>query len=336
MKPRNIIITLVVLALMIGSRFVLPVKQVPEVSVAAEVLFRPGGYPFTNSILMTLLVDVILVGLAIAGTASMKLIPGGLQNFWEMAVDTFYGLGVSIDPRNIARMFTLVATIFFFFLFSNLLALVPGVGSIGVCRTREAALINPLPAGEQAPAPSAEEQATEVQRGIEASGGACGAYRNEQTGGQEAEVLVPLFRAPSADLNTTLAVAVISFLFIEYYGFKTLGLGYLGKFFNFKEGPIMTFVGFIELISEFVRIPAFAFRLFGNIFAGEVMLGVMAFLIPLLLPFPFYGLELFVAVIQAFIFAALTMAFVNQATTGHAEHDSQGEHVEASPADIAH
>jgi F-type H+-transporting ATPase subunit a len=320
---------------MIGSRLLFPVQELPEVSVAAEVIGRPFGFPFTNSLLMTLVVDAVLILLVLFGLSRMSAVPRGLQNMLELAVDTFYNLGVSIDRRNIARMFTLVATIFFFVLFSNFLALVPGVGSIGVCRSHHDALIN-VPAEEEAAAPfNEEEHAEEVRRG-DIANGTCGVHFDEHTGHEEAYVLVPLFRSPSADLNTTLMIALVAFVAIEYFGFKDLGIGYLGKFINFKEGPLIFVVGIFELISEFVRILSFSFRLFGNIFAGEVVLAVMAFLVPWLLPLPFYGLEVFVAFMQAFIFAALTMAFINQATTAHHEADAHGGHVEASPVDSAH
>jgi len=130
------------------------------------------------------------------------------------------------------------------------------------------------------------------------------------------EVLVPLFRGVTADINTTLALALISVALIQYYGFKSLGLGYLKKYFNFK-GPIDFFVGILELVSEFSKIISFAFRLFGNIFAGEVLLTVMAFLFPFILPLPFLGLELFVGLIQALVFTMLSLVFLKLATSHH-------------------
>lgn len=129
---------------------------------------------------------------------------------------------------------------------------------------------------------------------------------------------VPLLRAPSADLNMTLALALSSVGLIQYFGFKSLGAGYLNKFFNFKN-PIFTFVGILELISELAKVISFAFRLFGNIFAGEVLLAVTAFLIPVVVPIPFYGLEVFVGFIQALVFSMLTLVFLNMATV-RAEH----------------
>lgn len=129
---------------------------------------------------------------------------------------------------------------------------------------------------------------------------------------------IPLFRSGSADLNMTLSLALIAFFAIQYTGFKTLGARYLKKFFNFSN-PISIFVGILELVSEFSKIISFAFRLFGNIFAGEVLLTVIAFLMPLFAPLPFLGLELFVGFIQALVFSMLTAAFISLAAAkeGH-------------------
>ncbi len=126
------------------------------------------------------------------------------------------------------------------------------------------------------------------------------------------KAFVPLFRAGTADLNTTLGFALVSILVIQLAGFKTLGFGYLKKFINFKS-PINFFVGILELVSEFSKIISFAFRLFGNIFAGEVLLTVIAFLMPVLAPIPFMGLELFVGFIQALVFSMLTSVFLSLA-----------------------
>ena len=122
-------------------------------------------------------------------------------------------------------------------------------------------------------------------------------------------------------MNTTLAIALIAMVTIHFWGFSALGFGHLGKFINFKEGPVGFFVGILEAIGEVAKIISFTFRLFGNIFAGEVLLIAMAFLFPLIGLIPFLGLELFVGAIQAFIFAMLTLVFAVMATTAHG-----GEH----------
>lgn len=132
------------------------------------------------------------------------------------------------------------------------------------------------------------------------------------------KAFVPLFRAGTADLNTTLALSLVAVLIIQISGIKTLGVSYLKKFINFSN-PIMFFVGILELISEFSKIISFTFRLFGNIFAGEVLLTVIAFLMPIIVPLPFLGLELFVGFIQALVFSMLTCVFLSLATVkeGH-------------------
>jgi F-type H+-transporting ATPase subunit a len=126
--------------------------------------------------------------------------------------------------------------------------------------------------------------------------------------------LVPLLRGGTADLNITLAISIVAVFMIQVFGYKSLGLNYFKKFINFSN-PINFFVGFLELISEFAKVMSFSFRLFGNIFAGEVLLAVIAFLLPLFIPLPFIGLEIFVGFIQALVFATLTLVFINIATT---------------------
>lgn len=137
---------------------------------------------------------------------------------------------------------------------------------------------------------------------------------------KEGTKLIPLFRGPTADLNTTLALALIAVFTVQFYGIKSVGSKiYLSKFINFSN-PINFYVGILELISEISRILSFAFRLFGNIFAGEVLLAVIAFLIPIIVPLPFLGLEIFVGFIQALVFAMLTAVFLASATSEHADH----------------
>lgn len=131
------------------------------------------------------------------------------------------------------------------------------------------------------------------------------------------EVMAPVLRGSTADLNTTIALALVAFFAIQYLGVKHLGLKtYASKFFNFTN-PLNFVIGLFELISEFSRVISFSFRLFGNIFAGEVMLAIIAFLVPVLIPFPFLVMEIFVGVLQAFVFAMLTAVFVNLAISHH-------------------
>ena len=144
---------------------------------------------------------------------------------------------------------------------------------------------------------------------------------------RSASGVVPLFRSPAADLNFTIALALLTLTFINIIGISVAGFkGRLKIFFNFKS-PIAFFVGILELISEFAKIISFSFRLFGNVFAGEVLLTVIAFLLPYLAPLPFMFLEIFVGFIQAFIFGMLTLVFISMAVSGgHEEHPAVANH----------
>lgn len=138
--------------------------------------------------------------------------------------------------------------------------------------------------------------------------------------GETEHVLIPLLRAPTSDLNFTIALAIIAVLSVNILGAMAVGMRtHAGKFFNLKN-PIYTFVGLLELVSEFVKIISFSFRLFGNVFAGEVLLIIIGFLGPYFLPLPFLFLEVFVGFIQAFIFAMLTLVFIGMSVSHQAEH----------------
>ena len=127
----------------------------------------------------------------------------------------------------------------------------------------------------------------------------------------------PLLRGADADLNTTLSLALISVIFTQIYAIKELGFAtYIKKFINLTN-PIVFFTGFLEIISELSKIISFSFRLFGNIFAGEVLLAIVSFLIPILASFPFLAYEVFVGFIQALVFAALTAIFISIAIQPH-------------------
>lgn len=129
----------------------------------------------------------------------------------------------------------------------------------------------------------------------------------------------PMFRSPASDLNFTIALAIISVVAANLIGVVVIGWkAHFGKFFTLKN-PVFTFVGLLEFISEFVKIVSFSFRLFGNVFAGEVLLVIIGFLVPYFVPLPFLVLELFVGMIQAFIFAMLTLVFIGMAVEHHEE-----------------
>lgn len=140
---------------------------------------------------------------------------------------------------------------------------------------------------------------------------------NEVT--EHGKVFVPLFRTANSDLNMTLILAIVAVIFIQVFGIMMLGFfKYSHKFFkNPIKDPIGAFTGILELVSEVARMISFSFRLFGNIFAGEVLLVIISFLLPYGAPLPFLFLELFVGLIQAVVFATLTLVFIKIATVDH-------------------
>lgn len=133
-------------------------------------------------------------------------------------------------------------------------------------------------------------------------------------------LFVPLFRAPAADLNFTIILGIVSVFSVQFLGVLAVGFGrHFNKYFTLKN-PLLTFVGLLEFIAEFVKIISFSFRLFGNVFAGEVLLIIIGFLVPYIIPLPFLFLEVFVGFIQALIFSMLTLVFVAMAVREDTVH----------------
>lgn len=232
-----------------------------HVVLKAEQVGSLFGLPITNSLLMTWLVIGLFAIFTVFFRKSLAQIPGKLQAGIEWMFEGLLSyMTATFESEHYAkRYFPLVMTIFLFVLTSNLLAFMPGIGSVVV-------------AGEHG--------------------------------------LVPLLRAPAADLNFTLALAFISFFVIEIAGLAALGTWkYAGKYINLKS-PVGFLVGIIEFISNLSRLISLSFRLFGNIFAGEVMLMVAGFFFAYFLPIPLLAFEVFVAFIQALVFALLTLIFI--------------------------
>ena len=304
--PRRRNITIGVLVLVVAS-FFLKVPE-PHVSLAAEPLLQNGPDWFTNALFSTILVDIVIIIVAIIGRASLKEIPSGFGNFVEFSIESLYNLTESVAGKNARRFFPIAATIFIFVIFSNYVDVLPGVGSIGVWHE---------PEGEHALV--VEQPMASLDGGLVLASDAAAPAAEEGE-----RLFVSFLRPPSADLNVTLALAIIVMVMVQYYGASALGLKYFKKFFNFGGkgfmGAIFAVVGILELISEIAKVISFSFRLFGNIFAGEVLLAVMAFLFAFLLPVPFFGLEFFVGFIQALVFMMLAVAFFSTAMIGHDDH----------------
>jgi F-type H+-transporting ATPase subunit a len=246
--------------------------------VIRNAIFLRCSFPITNTLIISWLVIAFLIVISILVKKHLNEIPRGLQNLVEAIFEFLLSFidGVTGNRSQSIKFFPLVATIFFFVLFSNLVEIIPGLGTIGL---------------------------KEIHEGK--------------------EVLIPFIRSSSADLNVTAAIAVVAVLGVQIFGIIGLGIfKYAGKFLVPPWRPpylVGTFVGFLELIAEVAKIISFSFRLFGNIFAGEVLLTVVLFLIPYIVPLPFLFLEIFVGFIQAVVFSMLTLVFLKMAVSFHEE-----------------
>jgi F-type H+-transporting ATPase subunit a len=273
-------------------------------NIQPDVIFTPFGFSITNTLFCTWITIILMAILIFFGTRKKDIIPSGLQNFVEWGLESFLNLVVGVVGKDKARkFFPLVGTFFFFILFANLLDVLPGIDTIGWVNL------------------------TAVQNAHLAPPSSFLLFGNYTS------MIVPWFRPPTSDLNLTFSMALISVVVTQIFGFITLGAGeHLGKYFQFKalfthgfQGPIEFFVGIVELVTEISRLLSFAFRLFGNLFAGSAVLAVFAFLLPAVGDVIFIPFELFVSVVQALVFALLTLVFMEMATTSHAHPESQHE-----------
>ena len=317
------LIIAVVAIVLIGVGKVFFSGPLPVLQVAPETVFHVAdGVNLTNTLFATWVTLIVLLLLFRSASTNMKMVPTGVQALMEFVVEWFLGLVESIAGKRYARsFFPLIATVFFFVLANAWLGLLPGYGTIGIVHHAH---------GEQQPVPfTSIGPISVIMPGTVALPAETHAEHGEVIG-----VLTPFLRAANTDLNTPLALAIITFIFVEWWGIKVNGAGYFKKFFNFS-GVVPAFVGGLELVSELVRLVSFTFRLFGNMFAGEVLLAVMVFLVPWVLVVPFYGLEIFVGLVQAVVFAALNLVFVTMAVAGHGDGHAE-EHAEQSAHPVAH
>ncbi len=272
-----------------------------NIPLEAEPIFELAGFTITNSLLNAYIAVVFFIVIALLVRTRIREIPKGFYNVIEALVE--FALieieKVTGDKKRARQFLPLVATIFFFVLFSNWLGQIPGTGSIGVW----------------------------------------GYFHGHFE-------LIPLLRPATSDLNMTLAIAVLAIGATHFAGLTQLGIvSHVSKFFNvrgiiksLKKKPmdiivaVIEFgVGLIEIVGEFAKTLSLSLRLFGNIFAGEVLMTVMLSLFSYALPIPFIFLELLVGVIQATVFAMLTLAFLVVATMEHG-HDEEEHHEATEPA----
>lgn len=287
----KLLIGLAALAL-VGYGFIMPGKELPVISLAAELipihLPIPGfehGIP--NTLPTAMLTSLFLIIIALFyHRAVKKAEKTGVESRFLITIDSIYEavfsfVATTVGKEKATLFFPLIGSFFFFILFSNWSGLLPGMGSIGIWE--------------------------------------------EHHGHLE---LIPIFRSPTADLSTTVGLALITQVMVQYYGFKFQGRKYLKKFFNFSADPdsgwlkpVLSFAngfaGILELMGEFIKVLSFGFRLFGNVFAGEVLLMVISFLTAFLVVDVFIALELFVGAIQALIFSILSLVFYQMATEHH-------------------
>ncbi len=274
--------------------------KLPEISVPADTLFMLGPIPVTNTLLLSVISSIILVAIFIAAVRKASIIPGPVQNFVEWVFQTLLDLCEEVAGKEKGRtFFPWVATIFLLVLVANWWEVIPGIEMIGT-----------------------------LKPGVHAN--FLGIFLTDKGVSNE---ITPWFRPPSTDLNFTLALAIVTVIMTQLYGFKMLGFReQIGRYITLREGPIGLMVGLLEVVLELMRLISLSFRLFGNLFAGDVLLLVMAFLVPFLGAVPFYFLEVFVGFIQAFVFAFLTLIFMTLGTTTHGHADHEEEHA----AEVAH
>lgn len=310
-----------------------------HISISAETVGHLGPIPISNSILTSLIASGLLIAFALIVNFQLKSKgrPTPLQNLAEMIIESFLNLieGVTGSKARTRLFFPLITTFFLFILLNNWLGLFPGVGTIGFRESHDEAVETAvlMPAVTQANAATAPvtqapdndptHDASETDATLESGlPGGVAEGEHSEVSAEDAHAsepaFVPYFRAGTADLNTTIALAIISVVATQVFGVMYLKLGYFSKYINFSS-PINAFVGILEAVLEAAKIISFAFRLFGNIFAGEVLLAVISFLVPVIVPMPFYGLEIVVGVIQALVFAMLSVVFFNMATISHSE-----------------
>ncbi len=252
-------------------------------TLAPEILFYIGPVPITNTIINTWLAIIIFLIIGLILRRKINLYPGKLQNFFEYVLESLLGYfdQVTGDRKKTLRFLPLVGSIFFFILLSNWLGLIPGTGSL--------------------------------------------TFDHKM-----------LLRPANSDLNLTVAMALVAVVCSHIYGIISVGIfTHLNKFIqigtlikSLRKGPIAIFtaiielaVGVIELISEMAKVLSLSLRLFGNIFAGEVLITVIGSLVGLLVPTPFMLLEILVGIIQASVFAILTLVYLTVATTEVESHE---------------
>lgn len=263
-----------------------------NVPLAAEPIFHIGTFAFTNALLNAVILMIGLVGVSIVVHRRIQEIPKGFQNMLEGCIEVMLGYfdQVTGSREKSAKFLPFVGSLFVFILLSNWMGLLPGTGSIGVWQEHHGAV-----------------------------------------------ELIPILRPATSDLNLTVAMALMSVIGSHLVGIAAIGFfTHLGRFIqlggmvkaiaslkpmNIAIAFVEFFVGLLEIVAEIAKSISLSLRLFGNIFGGEVLIGVMASLVALFIPAPFVLLELIVGLVQAMVFAMLSLAYLTvQSTEPHGAH----------------
>lgn len=311
----------------LGIKPIMPHVYLPGEKISETPLFvvpgmdkAAGGFYITNTLVGLLVADLIVILIAIGvyrGFKSGKMVLSGIPGAVEALIEMLYGITEGTAGKWTKAIFPWFATITLLVLAANWSGLVPGNETFGIIHkyeghgyVKQQILPGFYTIWESGKPWSADSHAGETAHGDYA--------------------VVPFLRPVSTDLNFTFALALVAVVMVQVMGFRSQGIAYLWKFWNVGglfSKPIFGFidfaVGLLELVSEFSKILSFAFRLFGNMFAGAVLLFVIGSLVPVFAQALFYLLEFFVGLIQAIVFGMLTMVFMAQATQGHGEHHEE-------------
>ena len=288
-----------------------------------------GGFEITNTTLATLLADLLLILIALGVRRFYRggrLVPSGIYNAFEAIVEYLWNtVEGAAGSKWVKRVFPVVATIFLLIFIANMVKLVPGFESIGRLIERHegtgyaAVKLGPvytIDGGQKIEVVTHEGEESVIET---ENGAPCKACE-----------LVPFLRGSATDLNFPFALAFIAVLMTQAYGVWANGPGYFEKFFQFRQlvsggpfGAINFLVGLLEIVLEFAKILSFGFRLFGNIFAGALLLSIVGALTAVIVPPGLYLFEVFFGIIQAYVFFLLATMFISGAIASHHGADKQ-------------
>lgn len=326
------------------------------------------SFTLTNTVLATLLTDVVLLGIAFSAyrfVKSGKPVPDGMYNAFEALVEFLWSATEAAAGKWSRAIFPFMATIFFLVFTANMVKLMPGFESIGYMKEahgniqgyKEAKLIPGVLWAIDGAHPvdhttdTHEEDPSHETPVEEPHGGAASDVAHKRLTAEGAELeyckeaceVVPFLRGSATDLNFTFALAIIAVVMTQVFGVSALKINYFEKFINVRGliskpgfGVIDFGVGLLELISEFSKILSFSFRLFGNIFAGALLLSILGALTAVALPVGLYLFEMFFGAIQAYVFAMLALVFMSQATVSHHGDDHGHDNAHGAAAEAHH